>query len=91
MYFFKSSECLATIADNIEPENFKPLAPQTLAMAFKIMDDSDDPDIRKAVYALYAALSGVMKDDIGPALPKIIEQMIGSIQSSEGIVVGPKF
>lgn len=81
------SECLATIADNIEREHFKPLAPQTLQLAMNIIAETDDPDIRKAVYSLCAALSGVMKDEILPVLPKIIEQMITSIQSSEGIVV----
>lgn len=79
-------ECLATLADNVEPEHFKPIAPQTLQLALKTLDESDDPDIRKAVYALCSALTGVLKDEILPALPKIIEQMINTVQSSEGIV-----
>lgn len=79
-------ECLATLADNIDPEVFKPLASQTLQMSMKIIEETDDPDVRKAIYALFAALAGVMKHDIEPALPKVIEHMIESIQSSEGIV-----
>lgn len=78
---------MAVVAQFIGAENFKPLAPDTLQLGLKILNDTDDPDIRKSVFALFAALSIVMKDDISPALPKIVEQMIDSIQSSEGIVV----
>lgn len=63
------------------------MASDTLQLGLKILDETNDPDIRRSVYALFAALSIVMKDDISPALPKIVEQMIDSIQSSEGIVV----
>lgn len=81
------SETLAVVAQFIGADNFKPLANDTLQLALKILDETDDPDIRKSVYALFAALSIVMKDEISPALPKIVEQMIDTIQSSEGIVV----
>lgn len=80
-------ECLATIVGNIDAEQFKPLAPNMLQVALKIMEENDDPDVRKAVFGLYAALATVMKNDLTPVLQKIIEQLIGSIQSSEGIVV----
>lgn len=53
----------------------------------RILEDTDDPDVRKSVYALFASLAIVMKEEISPVLPKIVEQMINSIQSSEGIVV----
>lgn len=75
------------VAQFIGAENFKPLAPKTLELGLSILNDTDDPDVRKSVYALFAALAIVMKDEISPALPKIVEQMIESIQSSEGIVV----
>lgn len=78
---------MAVVAQFIGADNFKPLANDTLQLALKILDDTDDPDIRKSTYALFAALSIVMKDEISPALPKIVEQMIDTIQSSEGIVV----
>lgn len=83
-------ECLATLADNVEPENFKPIAPQTLQLALKTLEECDDPDIRKAVYALCSALTGVLKEDILSAMPKIIDHMISTVQSSEGIVVSFK-
>lgn len=80
-------ESLAVVAQFIGADNFKPLATKTLELGLNILNDTDDPDVRKSVYALFAALAIVMKDEIAPALPKIVEQMIDSIQSSEGIVV----
>lgn len=78
---------MATVADTVDPENFKTLAGQTLEIALKILDDTRDPDVRKSVYSLFSALAGVMKNEIAPALPTIVEAMIGTIQSSEGIIV----
>lgn len=86
-FFLFFLESLAVVAQFIGAENFKPLANKTLQLGLNILNDTDDPDIRKSVFALFAALSIVMKDEISPALPKIIEEMIDSIQSSEGIVV----
>ena len=78
---------MASIVDNIERENYIQHAPETLDMGLRILDATEDPDVRKSLYALFAALSNVMKEDIMPALPKIIERMLETIQSSEGIVV----
>jgi hypothetical protein len=80
-------EALAVIAQFIGVDNFKPLAAESLQLGLRILQGTDDPDVRKSVYALFAALAIVMKEEISPVLPKIVEQMINSIQSSEGIVV----
>jgi hypothetical protein len=79
-------EALAVIAQFIGVDNFKPLAAESLQLGLRILQGTDDPDVRKSVYALFAALAIVMKEEISPVLPKIVEQMINSIQSSEGIV-----
>ncbi|KAJ8963724.1 hypothetical protein NQ317_011346 [Molorchus minor] len=79
-------ESLAVVAQFIGAENFKPLAAESLQLGLRILDSTEDPDIKKSVYALFAALSIVMKDEIRSALPKIVKEMIESIQSSEGIV-----
>lgn len=52
-----------------------------------LIEETNDPDIRKVVYGLFASISTVMKKDMAPALPKIVDFMIESIQSTEGIVV----
>lgn len=49
--------------------------------------ETDDPDLKKATYGLFAALSTVMKEEISGFLPKIIELMIESLKSSDGITV----
>ncbi|VEN33574.1 unnamed protein product [Callosobruchus maculatus] len=79
-------ESLAVVAQFIGSENFKPLANETLQLGLQILEGTNDPDVKKSVYALFAALAIVMKDEISPALPKIVNGMIESIRSSEGIV-----
>lgn len=83
-------ECLSSIIDNIDGDNFKPLAQETLQMAMKILGETDDPDVRKSLFALFAALSNIMKLDVMPVMPKVIDRMVESIKSSEGINVSPQ-
>lgn len=47
----------------------------------------DETDLRKALYGLFASISSVMKKDMAPVLPEIVEYLLASIRSSEGIVV----
>ncbi|XP_066250026.1 importin-4-like [Euwallacea similis] len=79
-------ETLAVVAQFVGVENFKPLATDTLHLGMRILDQTQDPDVKKSIYALFAALAIVMKEDLSPVLPKIVQEMIESIQSSEGIV-----
>ncbi|ENN75169.1 hypothetical protein YQE_08282, partial [Dendroctonus ponderosae] len=79
-------ETLAVVAQNVGTENFKPLAGESLQLGLRILDGTEDPDVKKSIYALFAALAIVMKEEIAPVLPKIVHEMIESIQSSEGIV-----
>lgn len=60
---------------------------QTLQLGMNILENSEDPDVKKSVYSLFASLSSVMKNEITPALPKIVESMLESIQNSDGIIV----
>lgn len=53
----------------------------------KLLKETEDPDLRKSIYGLFASISTVMKKEIAMALPQIVEYAINSIQSSEGIVV----
>lgn len=78
---------MAVIAQFIGADNFKPLANESLEFGLRILKQSSDPDIKKSIYALFAALSIVMKDQISPILPNVINNMIESIQSTEGITV----
>ncbi|XP_050512029.1 importin-4 [Diabrotica virgifera virgifera] len=79
-------ESLAVVAQFIGPDNFRPLTGDCLQLGLKILNETSDPDINKSVYALFSALAINMKEELSPALPKIVNDMIESIQSSEGIV-----
>lgn len=53
----------------------------------KLLKETEDPDLRKSIYGLFASISIIMKKEMAGVLPEIVEYMITSIQSSEGIVV----
>lgn len=72
-----------TIGDN----HFAPLAEESLNLGMKLMTENEDPDLKKCVYGLFASISSVMKQNLAAVLPQIVEPMINSIQSAEGIVV----
>lgn len=81
------TECLASLADNIDPEHFRPLAVNSLRMGMELLDKADDPDVKKSLYSLFASLSGVIKEEMAFALPKIIECMLDTVQNTDGIIV----
>ena len=56
-------------------------------MAMEILNESTDPDIRKSVYSLLSSLARILQDDLAPVLPKIVEEMLSSLQNSDGISV----
>lgn len=78
-------DCLAAIAATIGNDNFKPLAQETLQLGLRILNSSSDPDNRRSAFGLLAALAMVMKEELAPILPTVVQQIIGTIQSSEGI------
>lgn len=58
-----------------------------MQLSLNIVTNTDDPDVRKSAYGLFASLATVLKCDIAGVLPTIVEQMIESIKSADGIVV----
>ena len=81
------TDTLGVIARTIGDKNFAPLADRSLNFGMKLLKQTEDPDLRKSVYGLLASISTIMKKEMATALPQIVEYMITSIQSSEGIVV----
>lgn len=79
-------DTLGILARTLGPEYFSPLAQETMELGL-VLADSVDPDVKKATYILFASLSTVLKEDIAPFLPKIIELMIESLKSSDGVMV----
>lgn len=82
-------DTLAALARTIGRENFLPLANDTMNFALTLLDDADDPDIRRSLYNLIASLAEVVHEEMAPVLPKIIERMITTVQSTEEVV--PEF
>lgn len=79
-------DTLASLARTIGTENFLPLATDTMNLGLTLIEDSDDPDLRRSCYNLFAAMSEVLKQDIASALPKIVDAMIVSVKSTEGVL-----
>ncbi|XP_003693033.1 importin-4 [Apis florea] len=79
-------DTLGVIARTIGDKNFAPLAGRSLNFGMKLLKETEDPDLKKSIYGLFASISTIMKKEMAGALPEIIEYMITSIQSSEGIV-----
>lgn len=68
-------------------EHFLPLAQGTVELGLNLLSKTDDPELRKSCYGLFAALSTVLKDDMRNILPTLVEPMLEALQSEEGIVV----
>ncbi|XP_046413500.1 importin-4-like isoform X1 [Neodiprion fabricii] len=79
-------DTLGVLARTIGDDHFRPLAEESLNLGMKLMTENDDPDLKKCVYGLFASISSVLKQGLGAVLPRIVEPMIHSIQSAEGIV-----
>lgn len=85
----QSIDTLGILARTIGKDNFLPLAQESLQLGLKLMEESEDPDLRKSAYGLFASLASVLKEDLQPALQKIIETMLDAIKSADGFV--PQF
>lgn len=74
------------VAEGVGEQHFKPLARGTLEMSLSLID-TYDPDLRKAIFAVFAAMSIIMKDEIVDALPVMIHEIIATLENSDGVVV----
>lgn len=79
-------DTLAALARTIGRENFAPLAVDTMNLGLTLMEDKDDPDLKRSCYNLFASMASIIKEDIGAALMKIVPFMIDSIKSTDSIV-----
>lgn len=87
----RAIDTLATLARTIGKENFMPLANDTMNFALTLLAEAnnDEPELRTSLYNLLAALSEVVNEEMSPFLPKIVESMIDSVKSTEGLM--PQF
>ena len=83
-------DTLAALARTIGKDNFAPLAVDTMNLGLTLMEDKDDPDLKRSCYNLFASMASIIKEDMGAALQKIVPFMIESIKSTESITSNGK-
>ncbi|CAD7003293.1 unnamed protein product [Ceratitis capitata] len=82
-------DTLAALARTIGKQNFMPLATDTMTFALNLLENAEDPDVRRALYNLIASLAEVVNEEMASVFPKVIERMFDSILSTEEVV--PEF
>lgn len=77
---------MGVLARTVGEDTFKPLSQESLQLAMALLKKVDDPDLRKSVYGLLASISSVIKSEVGVVLPQVVEIMLNSLKSQEGIL-----
>ncbi|XP_066460134.1 importin-4 isoform X2 [Eleutherodactylus coqui] len=80
-------ETLGVLVYSLGKETFLPLAEDCCLLGLNLCDRIDDPNMRSCAYSLFAALSGVMEDNISHHLEKMTTMMLLTLKSSQGIVI----
>ena len=78
-------DTLGVVARTIGEETFLPFAEECLHFTLNLSRNQDDPDLRNWVYGVFASLSTVLKDNMGPALPHVVDLLITAVESNEGV------
>ncbi len=82
----QSMDTLGCLARAVGPTNFIPsLAEECCKLGIELQQKYDDPDVRKAAFGLYGAVAFVAKENMAAALPGLVEQMLVSATSTEGV------
>lgn len=79
-------DTLAALARTIGKENFLPLAIDTMNLGLTLIEDKNDPDLKRACYNLFAAMASILNEQIGSAMERIVSTMIDSVKSTDSIV-----
>lgn len=79
-------DTLGALARYINREVFLPVAAQCMEFGLKLIEDCEDPDLRRCTYGLFSSISVVLKFDMSTYLAKIIPPMINSLKSTEGVM-----
>ncbi|XP_013410822.1 importin-4-like [Lingula anatina] len=78
-------DTLGALARTIGKENFQPLAVESIQLGINLLVSTADPDLRRCVYGLFAAIASLGKTDMAPYLQTIVSHMLDSVKSTEGI------
>ncbi|CAH1269854.1 IPO4 [Branchiostoma lanceolatum] len=80
-------DTLGMFARTIGEQHFLPMAEECLQLGLKLVEEVDDPDLRRCSYGLFASVSTVLKANMAPYLPNITKHMLASLRSTEGIII----
>ncbi|XP_054711020.1 importin-4-like [Uloborus diversus] len=87
----QSIDTLAIIARSVGTEVFLPIAHECVKCGLHLMQENDDPDIRRSCYGLFASVSVVLKADMAPYLSTIVDLMHITLKSAEGISINTSY
>merc|ERR1712142_730530 len=65
--------------------HFEPLAQDCLNLGLSLLRECNDPDLKRCIYSLFGGLSSLMKEGMKPALEEIVNDIMGSLKSTEGV------
>ena len=91
MYVIHFTDTLGLLARSLGSEHFSPLAQETVQLGLGLLTKTDDPELRKSCYRLFSSLSTVLKGEMKSILPALVEMMLNSLKSVEGVVVSKIF
>ncbi|KAG8249107.1 Importin 4 [Homalodisca vitripennis] len=81
----QSVDTLGILARTIGNENFMPMTRETMELGIQLINKTDDPDLRKSLYGLFASVSTVLKQEMAPYLTIIVDLILKSIRIDKGI------
>lgn len=80
-------DTLSMLARHVGPNEFQPLALDSIKLGIQLVAETDDPDIRKSTYGLFGSVSHVLKGEMGPLLESIVLPIINTIKDQQAYVV----
>lgn len=83
----QSIDTLGVLARTIGKENFLPLAGECMQLGMRLLADANDPDLRRSIYGMCAAISTLVTQDMAVYMPDLVRHMINSAKSTEGVTV----
>ncbi|XP_022227967.2 importin-4-like [Drosophila obscura] len=77
-------DTLSAICCKVGSDNFMPCAQDTVQFSVNMLEQGpDDPDLRRAVYSLLAAMSNVMTEDMDTVFTRVLERIMETVVSTE--------
>uniref|UniRef100_A0A6A7G1S5 Importin-4-like n=1 Tax=Hirondellea gigas TaxID=1518452 RepID=A0A6A7G1S5_9CRUS len=85
----QSLETLSQMTRSLGGKHIEKYAGDITQLALSLLEKAvkkEDPELRKTCYRLFAALASVMRERLAPELPVVIDSMLASLKSTEGVV-----